>query len=153
MKIAIVLAFTSLLSWSQEPPVTASKPAVPITRLEKGEVWGGTYKNAFFGLELTPASNLKFRKPELTGKSSHPPLTLTAAALGKFTASTREGTVFVATPIGSCSNGSYSTDACMQGVVKANQQDGFEETADVPGGLLNGISFLRRDFSSRQDAV
>jgi hypothetical protein len=142
MKIAIVLAFASLLSWSQEPPATGSKPPLATAQLEKGDVLGGTYKNIFFGVELTPASNLKFSKPELTGN------TLRVTALGKFIPhSAREMTSFAAMPLTSCPEGSHSSDACMQGVVKANQKDGFEETADVSGGLLGGISFLRRDFS------
>ncbi len=151
LMIAIV-AFGAMLAWPQDPRVPAN-PSSPVTRLDKGIVVGNTYKNASLGLELTPDPKLKFKAPELAGKPGTLPLTLMAAAWGKFKPySAREGTVFSAIALASYPENERSTHACMRRIVEANLKDGLKPTGDTKEGVLGGVSFARTDFFNKLPA-
>jgi hypothetical protein len=146
--VAIFVSF-ALFASAQERTVVVvpSKPSTPVPRMEKGLVYGRTYKNPSIGLELTLAAGLAFETPELKGTPGTVPLLVTVSAWGKqglFSA--RNGTIFYADALAYYPDGQRSTDAYVRKVIRGNRQEGFEAVEQNLQANLGGVSFARTDF-------
>ncbi len=138
----IFLVIFALLGCSEARTAEASE----VHHLDKGAVEGKTYKNAFLGLELTPASNLKFKAPELKGKAGTVHPSLLVAAWGKSTSdSSTEGTAFWAADLTSYPVDERSSEACMRSIVDEKVKDGLQVQRSTQADL-DGLPFARTDF-------
>jgi hypothetical protein len=145
-KLISILVIFSTFAVSQETTSPLNQ-TLPVPRLEKGIVEGKTYKNASIGLELTPDPKLRLGTPELNGKAGNAKSSIEVMALGKFiSGSAREATAFWAVGLTLYPVAKRSTDAVMQKVVEANQNNGLKPLQGSSEGELGGATFLRRDF-------
>jgi hypothetical protein len=148
---ASVLMFVAVAGMSQDRPPSAV--VVPSTtsalgpRWDKGVVEGGTYKNASVGLEITPATGLKFGAPELKGNSGTVPLlvTITAVSAPKLFSGS-DVMAFYTDALAYYPENQRSTEAYLRKVVRGNQKEGFEPLNGSSESTFGGTTFSRQNF-------
>lgn len=146
--VAILLATTVNGYTQKHSNKKSSEPRQPnAIFIDQGVVQGKTYKNVDLGIELTPASNLRFDTPRLMGSPATGHVLVTVGAWSEEDwQGMKEGTTFYAELLVMYPEDQRSAEDYMKKVVRQQTDDGFQQPKNESSTRLAGTWFVRSDF-------
>jgi hypothetical protein len=154
--IIVLIAATAFLSPQNANPQSSASPATsaPDVRQIKGVVEQGTYKNPFIGIEFTPAADLRFQEPQVTGAPGTVQFMISIHALADRGLSNlfwaRSVTAFSANALTHYPEEQRTAARYMKKVIRANESTGFQRVDGETSGQISGIAFLRADLVKKE---